>query len=240
MLKFFLGVLLALVLVPTVLWGFPGPWALTAILPAFIIAATIHHARAPRTETSGPRALRPGVVVLGGLFGLLFSAVSLVFMWASTAPATVQISRSIEIDAPPADIWKTVVDFPNRATWSTWMADADPKGLYQGPVVGSTFTGTLALDRIQVPAELVITALENERRFAWNIVPKGGAELQEILETVTLEPSGERKTRVVYSLAYEVPTTVARVGERIAVRGSVERLAESTVDRLRMRVLGEL
>jgi carbon monoxide dehydrogenase subunit G len=240
MLKFFLGILLVLVLLPTVLWGFPGPWALTAIVPAFIIAATLQHARAPRTETSGPRALRPGVVVLGGLFGLVFGSISLMFMWASTAPSTVQVARSVEIDAPPADIWKVVVDFPNRETWSTWMADADPKGVYQGPVVGATFTGTLALDRLQVPAELVITALESERRFAWNVVPKGGAQLQDILETVALEPRGDRKTKVVYSLAYEVPSTLARVGERIAVRGSVERLAESTVDRLRMRVLGEL
>jgi carbon monoxide dehydrogenase subunit G len=239
-LKFFLAVLLALVLLPTLLWGFPGPWALTAILPAFIVAATLQHARGPRLAASEPRALRPGVILLGGLFGLLFGTASLVFMWAASAPSTISIERRAEIDAPPSDVWRTVVDFPNRSAWSTWMADADPKGFYNGPVVGATFTGMLALDRIQVPAELVITTHDPDRAFAWSIKPQGGAELQDILETVTLEPSGERRTRVTYTLAYEVPTTLARVGERIAVRGSVERLAEATVDRLRMRVLGLL
>lgn len=242
MLKFFAIALAVLVLIPTALWGFPGLWALTALLPSFVIAATLRHARMPRAYEEGQAQaatppVRPGVVVLGGLFALVTGAIALMFMWAAAAPSTIVIASSSRIEAPAAEVWQKVLDIPNRRSWSPWMASADPIGRSTEVVVGMRYRATLALDRHQVPAELEITALDDKARFAWNIVPTGDSQLSSILETVTLTPEGDRATRVSYELRYEVPTVLARVGERIAVRGSVERLAEATVDLLRQRVL---
>jgi len=240
-LKYFAIALAVLVLVPTLLWGFPGLWALTALLPAFIIAATWRHARMPREYEDGPRPatppVRPGVVVLGGLFALVTGGIALTFMWAAAAPSTIVIVSAGRIEAPTAEVWAKVSDIPNRRSWSPWMAGADPIGRSAEVALGMKYRATLALDRHQVPAELEVTAFEDKSRFAWNIVPTGESQLSSILETVTLVPDGERATKVTYELRYEVPTVLARVGERIAVRGSVERLAEATVNLLRQRVL---
>jgi carbon monoxide dehydrogenase subunit G len=244
-LKYFAIALALLVLVPSLLWGFPGLWALPALLPAFIIAATLRHARMPRAyEAPRPPApapatppIRPAVVVLGGLFALVTGAVALVFMWAAAAPSTVVIGASTRIEAPRAEVWERVVDVRNRRAWSPWMADAEPIGRGGEIAIGSRFRAMLALDRHQVPAELEVVGLEPQVRFAWKVVPQGDAKLSHILENVTLTAEGERATRVSYELRYEVPTVLARVGERLAVRGSVERLAEATVEMLRQRVL---
>lgn len=241
MLKYFAIALAVLVLVPTLIWGFPGLWALTALLPAFIIAATWRHARMPRHFDDDPKPatpqVRPGVVVLGGLFALVTGTIAVTFMWASAAPSTIIIPQSGRIEAPIAEVWQRVIDIPNRRSWSPWMASADPIGRSAELTLGMKYRATLALDRHQVPAELEVTALDDKARFAWNIVPTGDSQLSSILETVTLTPDGERATKVTYELRYEVPTVLARVGERIAVRGSVERLAEATVNLLRQRVL---
>lgn len=245
MLKYFAIALAILVLLPSLLWGFPGLWAIPAILPAFIIAATLRHARMPRAyETSTAPSpspttppMRPAVIVLGGLFALVTGAIALILMWAAAAPSTVVIAASTRIEAPSAEVWERVMDVRNRRAWSPWMADAEPIGRGGEIAVGSRFRAMLALDRHQVPAELEVVSLEPRVRFAWNVIPQGEAQLSHILETVTLTADGERATRVSYELRYEVPTVLARVGERLAVRGSVERLAEATVEMLRQRVL---
>lgn len=239
----FLVVLAALVLIPTILWGFAGAWALPAILPAFIAAATYRHFKLPRGERAvGPSgapgpALRPGVLVLGGMFTLVTGAAALILMWAAAAPSTIVITSEVVIGADRAQVWETVIDLDNRKAWSPWIADAEPIG-HGGPLaVGSEFRATLALERYTVPAELVITELVPRERFAWHVKPQGGSQLSDINETVTLVETADVLTRVRYELAYEVPTVLGRVGERIAVRGSVERLAETTTDLLRQRVL---
>lgn len=239
----FLVVLGALVLLPTLLWGFPGPWALTAVVPAFIAAATFRHLRAPREERAAAPGggqgtqLRPGVIVLGGLFALVTGAASLILMWASAAPPMIVIASEVDIEAPAESVWAHVVDLPQRTSWSPWIADTEPIGRGGTPAVGSQYRATLALERYTVPAELVITAFDSGARFAWHVKPQGGSQLSDITETVTLTRSSDLSTRVRYELAYEVPTVLGRVGERIAVRGSVERLAETTTALLKQKVL---
>ncbi len=239
----FLAILGALVLVPTLLWGFPGPWALPAILPAFIAAATFAHLRVPRDQRAvGPArlpgpVLRPGVIVLGGLFTLVTGAAALILMWAAAAPSTVVIASEVTIASTPDKVWSLIVDVPNRKTWSPWIADAEPIGRGGPLAVGAHYRATLALERYTVPAELEVLALDHQARFSWHVKPQGGSELAEITETVTLTRESDVVTKVRYELRYEVPTVLGRVGERIAVRGSVERLAETTTDLLRQQVL---
>jgi len=239
----FFVVLVLLIAIPSLLWGFPGPWALPAILPAFIAAATFRHLKVPRDQRGvGPNnvpgpVLRPGVIVLGGLFTLVLGSAALLLMWAAAAPSTVVIASEVTIAATPDAVWKLMVDLPRRKTWSPWIADAEPIGRGGPLAVGAQYRATLALERYTVPAELVVLALDHEARFSWHVKPQGGSELNEITETVTLTKQSDVVTRVRYELTYEVPTVLGRVGERIAVRGSVERLAETTTDLLRQQVL---
>lgn len=232
-----------LVLIPTLLWGFPGPWALPAILPAFIAAATFRHLKVPRDQRGvGPNnvpgpVFRPGVIVLGGLFTLVTGAAALILMWAAAAPSTVVIASEVTIAAGADKVWAQVTDVQHRKSWSPWIADAEPIGRGGPLAVGAQYRATLALERYTVPAELVVLALDHESRFSWHVKPQGGSELNEITETVTLTKESDVVTKVRYELTYEIPTVLGRVGERIAVRGSVERLAESTTDLLRQQVL---
>lgn len=235
-----------LALVPTILWGFPGPWALTAIIPAFIAAATFRHVRVPKAERAaaapgepapaGP-VIRPGVVVLGGLFALVTGAASLILMWAVNAPSTIVISAETVIPADRARVWSVVVDLPKRTDWNPWIAGAEPIGR-GGPIaVGSAYRATLALERYSVPGELTVTAFEPDVRFAWQVKPVADSRVDDMTETIALVRDDDVTTRVHYELSYEVPTVLGRVAERIAMRGSVERLAETIVDQLRQKVL---
>ncbi len=232
-----------LVLVPTIIWGFPGPWALLAVIPALIGGATVRHVRLPRDERGvGPNnapgpAIRPGVIVLGGVFALGSAAAALTFMWAAAAPSTVVIASHVTIAAGPERVWEVVSDVPNRKKWSEWIADAEVIGRGGPTAVGSTFRATLALERYTVPAELTVQAFDPDTRFSWHVKPQGGSELQDITETVTLTRESDVVTKVRYELTYEVPTVWRRVLERIAVRGSVERLAERTTELLQQQVL---
>lgn len=238
----FVVLLALLVLVPTLLWGFAGPWVLLALVPAAVGALTINHVRIPREEravspggVAGP-AVRPGVVVLGGLFTLVTGFAAVLFMWAEPAPPRIAISAERVIAASADRVWARVADVSDRKSWCPWIADADPVGRGGPPQVGSTYRGTLALERFTVPGDLTITAFEPDARFAWNVSPSGGSELSNIHETITLIKESDVLTRVRYEIAYEVPTVFGRIGERIAVRGSVERLAETSLDNLNQRV----
>jgi hypothetical protein len=184
-----------------------------------------------------PRQVRPAVLVLGGLFSLVSGAAAVMFMWAAAAPSTVIVASETRIEATPDQVWAAIVEVRDRKRWSPWIADAEPIGK-GGPIaVGSQFRATLALERYSVPAELVVTAFDKEARFAWHVKPQGGSQLSDITETVTLRRESDVLTHVRYELAYEVPTVLGRVGERIAVRGSVERLVETTTALLRQQLL---
>jgi len=158
------------------------------------------------------------------------------FMWAAPAPQTIVISADRVIQASADRVWARVADVPDRKSWCPWIADADPIGRGGPPRVGSAYRGTLALERFTVPGDLTITAFDPESRFAWNIVPTGGSALENLRETITLIRESDVLTRVRYEIAYEVPSVFGRVSERIAVRGSVTRLAETSLDNLNQRV----
>jgi hypothetical protein len=245
MLKFFLPLLLLLVVIPTLVWGFPGVWALTALVPSFIVAATLQHSRQradgpvaptlPGAPTT-PRLVRPGVVVLGGLFGLGSGAASVTLMWAAVAPSHIVIASTIEIVAPLDRVWDHVGDPLRRTRWSPWMVDVEPMGRGGKPIPGSEFRAMLALERLEVPATLRVIAVTPPTEFQWSIDPQGGSTLEHMVETVRLE---QRSDRVVvhYELAYDVASVFGRVAERIAVRRAVERTADEAMTRLRTAVV---
>jgi len=232
LLKYFLAVIAVLLLAATVLWGFPGPWALLMIVPGFILGATIAHVTRKRGE--GDKApIRPAVIVLGGLFGLGSAAASLVVAWAAAAPPTIVVESELVVDASAERVWAHVHDPYRRTAWDLWIADLEPIGRGHAARVGSEYRSILRLERMEVPAVQTITALEAGRAITWAITPQGGSRLENMRETVTVEPRGAEQALVRFRLSYDVPSVLGRVGERIAVRGAVERMTVETLAKLK-------
>ncbi len=230
MLKPFLIILVTLVAACSVIWGFPGVWSLLAVVPAFILGATLQHLRRPAVGDE-PKRIRPGVLVLGGVFGLGTSMASVLVMWAAVAPEDITITAEIDIAVPPAQIWETLGEPISRPRWHTWMNDVEVTGRGGPPRVGSVYRSMLEVERQPVYASHEITTYEPDRVFAWTLVPKGGSALEEIHETITLSPDGDH-TRVRYTLGYKVRSVMGRVGERLVIRRSLEKVAERSLELL--------
>ncbi|MFO0744886.1 MAG: SRPBCC family protein [Myxococcota bacterium] len=240
MTRYFLITLALLVIVPSILWGFAGPWALLALVPSFIIAATIAHVRRPADPDpkAPPRVIRPGVLVLGGLFGLASAAGALLVMWAAGQSPSIVVESELSIDALPTRVWTEVGDPYRRTAWDLWIADFEPVGKAATPAVGAEYRSVLRLERLEVPAMQTISALDAGKTITWQVQPQGGAALENMQETVTLEPQANGQTLARFRLTYEVPSVIGRVAERIAVRGAVERMAAQTLERLRSVSMG--
>lgn len=239
MLKYVVAILAILLLVATLAFGFPGVWALLGLVPAFIIGATVAHVRRPRPAPGAPGSelpgahVRPGVVVLGGLFGLASGAGTMIVWWAAAASPTISVSAERVVDAPLTRVWGEIVDPYRRTAWDLWIADLEPIGKAATPIVGAEYRSVLRLERIEVPATQTITELVDRQTITWAITPQGGSTLENMRQTMTVEARGPESTLVRFTLSYEVPTVMGRVGERIAVRGAVERMTEETLGRLR-------
>ena len=229
MFKPFLVILAVLVALPSILWGFPGAWVLLALVPAFILGTTIAHVRAPREEGSH---IRPGVLVLGGMFGLATGTAAVLFMWAAAASPEIVVKRSQTIAASPATIWKLVVEPGHRGDWETWISDIEPVGR-GGPIaVGSRYRSNLHMERMEQLGSHRVTDLEPEARLAWTVEPHGGEwRVANVVEKITLTPEGDQ-TRVDYEIRYEVPSVFGRVLERIIVRQSFDNVVETSLQRL--------
>lgn len=240
MTRYFLITLALLIIVPSIIWGFPGAWALLAIVPSFIIAATIAHVRRPKDPTPGapPRIIRPGVLVLGGLFGLASGAGALIVMWAAGQEPRIVVETTLAIQTNPTRVWAQVGDPYRRTAWDLWIADLEPVGKSATPSLGAEYRSVLRLERLEVPALQRIVHWDSGKAVTWSVEPQGGAALENMQETITLEPQGEELTLVRFRLSYEVPSVMGRVAERIAVRGAVERMTEETLKRLRSVSMG--
>ncbi|MFT7579785.1 MAG: hypothetical protein ACI9MR_001451 [Myxococcota bacterium] len=237
MLKPFLIVLVTLIVVPTIIWGFPGAWVFLALIPAFILGNTIAHFQRPRGE-EGPR-LRPGVLLLGSLFGLVSGMVAVSFMWASTAPEEVVIERVAIVSAVKADVWKIIGDPMERPRWNTWVADIDPKGKGGPPAVGAEYRSTMRLERHDVPGGHRIVIFDPPTTFAWTLEPTAGSSLENMVETLILEEpatgpesAAGGKLTIRYRLTYAVRSVFGRVLERTIVRQQLDKIAEESVRRL--------
>lgn len=230
MLKPFLIILAALIGITSVLWGFPGVWALIAVIPAFILAATIAHLRRPRED--GARS-RPGVVLLGIVFGLITGAGGVLTMWAAAAPEDIVIAQDWEIPTTREAIWRTLGDPQKRVAWNTWIHGIEPRDKGGPPAVGVSYNVDLFLERGTIRHKFEITAYEPERRFAWTITPIAGAsQLEDMRESITLSDAPGGKTTVHYELAYAVRSVLGRAVERLVIRRSLEKVVDASLVRL--------
>ncbi|TNF29997.1 MAG: SRPBCC family protein [Deltaproteobacteria bacterium] len=230
MLKPFAIVLVVLVGVPTVLWGFPGVWALVALIPAFIIAATAAHLMRPREAGSQSR---PGVILLGVVFGLITGAGAVLTMWASAAPEEIVIAQDVVVPMPRDAVWRTVGDPMKRPAWNTWIHGIEPKGEGGPPAVGAAYNVDLFLERGTVRHEYELTAYTPEERTSFTITPLAGvSQIEDMRESITLGDGPDGKTTIHYELRYAVRSVLGRAIERLVIRRSLEKVVEASLARL--------
>ena len=230
MLKPFLALLALLVAVPTALWGFAGAWALLALVPAFILAASAAHWRRPQGD--GGR-VRPGVLVMGGVFGLLTGTFAVLAMWAAVAPEEIVIHEEITVPAGPPLVWRTLGEPKQRVAWNTWIHGVEEMGKGGPAAVGSAYRVDLFLERGTIPHKVVVTTFSPERAFGWTITPMTGAsQLEDMREDITLTASPAGGTLVAVDLRYRVRSVLARIGELVVIRRSIEKVLEASLIRL--------
>jgi len=230
MLKPFAIVLAVLVGVTTAIWGFPGVWVLVAVIPSFIIAATVRHIVGPREEGA---QTRPGVVLLGVVFGLITGAGAVLTMWAAAAPEDIVIEQEVVIPMSPEAVWRTLGDPLQRPQWNVWIHGIEPRGEGGPPTVGAEYNVDLFLERGTIRHVMTITAFEPDKRFAWTIAAQTGvSQLEDMRESITLTPSPGGKTTVRLELAYAVRSVLGRAVERLVIRRSLEKVVEASLVRL--------
>lgn len=102
------------------------------------------------------------------------------------------IEETVDIDAPPSRVWAVIADHARYAEWNTQLA-----WLGAPASLGATLHLRLAAEGAD-PYEFkpLVTAWEPERRFTWLAIT-GIPRVFDGEHTFTLEPLGERGTRVV-------------------------------------------
>ncbi len=198
----------------TVAWGWPGVYALAALLPGLLIGATYGHVRRAR---QGAHPIRPGVIALGIVLGGVTLVASLAVFRAVNEPAAQELTAERVIAVPREELWGVVADLETRPRWSPLVADIEPIGEPGPPAVGQRFRVSMRFEGQPLAAENTLTLVDAPRALAWHIELVGGARLEDLTEAITLQAQG-LQTRVRVAIRYRVPTVLGRVVNRLGVR----------------------
>ncbi|MEL7115208.1 MAG: SRPBCC family protein [Pseudomonadota bacterium] len=123
--------------------------------------------------------------LFGKLLGYVVLLVIALVVVAFFLPRNVEVSRSITIDAPAADIFPHVNSMQKTEAWSPWL-DRDPNVVltYEGPEVG---VGNKLIWASEVPevgngTQEITASIENERvETALDFGPMGTADASFVL-----------------------------------------------------------
>lgn len=110
--------------------------------------------------------------------------------WIDDAP--IRVERTVDIDAPPAEVWSHIAD---HASWPEWFPALDrvePLGEPTG--VG----GGRRVIAAKLPLDETFTAWDEGEHFAFAVVASKIPVLDSLAESVRLEPLDGGGTRVVY------------------------------------------
>lgn len=223
-----LGITAAFLIVGAALWGFPGGYALLALLPGVVIGGTGAHILG---VVKGDHEVRPGVIVLGFVMGSVGGFAALAVFAAVNAPAAQLVEHSAVIGAPPETTWAAVREPEQRSRWNALTRDVEAIGRGGAVQVGNRYRATMEVDGSPVPTEQVITGLEAERRLAWRVEFPPGTQLQGFSEELSLEPS-DVDTRVTYRVRYDVPTVLGRVFNNLRLRQVFDEAAVASLEQL--------
>jgi uncharacterized protein YndB with AHSA1/START domain len=140
------------------------------------------------------------------------------------------VTASIQIAAPPADVWKIVMDPAHLADWVTihralTHADSGP------PRVGYRMDQQIHLRGVSLDIHWKLVDCSPYERAVWE--GRGPARSRARTEYV-LSDAGDRSTRFDYRNEFRPPLgPVGMIVSRALVGGMPEREAKRTLDRLR-------
>lgn len=212
----------------TAAWGWPGSYALVALVPGVLLGGTYGHVRRAR---QGAHPIRPGVIALGLVLGGVTLVASLAVFRAVNEPAAQELAAERVIEVPREDLWRVVADLETRPRWSPLVADIEAIG-EPGPVaVGQRFRVSMRFEGQPLAAENTLTVVEAPRHLAWAITLVGGARLEDLTESITLEPQG-LNTRATVVVRYRVPSVLGRVVNRLGVRQHFDDAVQRAVNGL--------
>jgi hypothetical protein len=131
--------------------------------------------------------------------------------WIDSAPVCVE--KSIEIDAPPAEVWRCVADHVRWPEWFTALDRVDITGLPTG--VG----GERRVVARRLPIDEVFTVWDENEHFAFAATSSRLVFLVTLAESIRLETTGSG-CRVVYRQGLQgrrgFGVVVAQLGKQMA------------------------
>jgi carbon monoxide dehydrogenase subunit G len=145
-----------------------------------------------------------------------------------------QVHCTIEIEAPPEQVWEVLMNPRRLADWVTIHGRLDdaPKRLERG----STFGQTLSLRGAHLHVEWTVVDLDAPRRASWE--GRGPAHSHASI-VYALEALDERRTRFDYTNEFKAPGgPLGAVAGRVLVGGLSQREAQRSLQRLKRVVEG--
>lgn len=142
-----------------------------------------------------------------------------------------KVTTSIDIDAPPEDVWAVVTDLPRLGEWVTIHKEF-PEPPPDEVKKGATFTQTLELAGNSFDVEWTAKSVEENERLVWE--GKGPAGTKARTEYRLTERDGG--TRFDYENEFELPGgALGRIAGG-AVESRSEKEAEASLERLKKLV----
>jgi len=144
------------------------------------------------------------------------------------------VNATIEIDAPPAQVWKVLMDPDRLGDWVTIhrrLDSASDRPLEQG----SKLEQRLCLRRVEFKVKWEVAELETERLARW----EGRGPARSRAETVYRLAPSNGGTRFEYENEFKAPMgPLGAAASRALVGGVPEREARASLERLKALVEG--
>ena len=168
--------------------------------------------------------VRIAALVLGTLFGLFI-------LGGLVLPEEIRVSRSIEIDAPPGQVFPLVNDMEAFNRWSPWATlDSETEYDLMGPESGVGARMSWSSDNPEVGSgsqEIIRSRAPEQVVLRLDFGPQRSAEA-----SFDLEPVGTG-TEVTWSFGYEVGYDLIGRYMGLLVEGLVGKKYEEGLDRLK-------
>lgn len=152
-----------------------------------------------RSASGPPTALGRGVPMKTVIFGFAVLMVVIVmgfFIGGAFLSSDYSVTRSLEIDATPEQIYSLIGHVDTWPQWSAWNTKTYPDLKYEFP--GKT-EGVGAIQKWTMErgtGQLEITSAESTRGISYELVFEGMAPSEGIIELTSL---GEKKTQVTWT-----------------------------------------
>lgn len=135
-------------------------------------------------------------IVKRGLLILVLLMIALVAI-AYALPSHYRVARSIEIDAPPSEVYPLVAEPRAWKRWSSWnQRDPAMTIVYAGPPAGAGAQWTWH-SKSEGNGEMTFTAVDPDRRIDYDLVfPDYNSSAKGV---ITFEPTSPTTTRVTWT-----------------------------------------